>query len=310
MIRGPFSSLAVVHTDSLVSWIGGRFTDLGDREFAAGGPADTSALRPNACTVAGGTPSSRALYRKAIVNRGLAAMMKRSARCPSCMRHSLRTTPQKAFTRVEFSVVIAVLVVITLLVLIPSLKTSFIHAKRIGCVSHLKNIGLAFRTAAVDTGAFVFRLPESKGGTAPYASDPVELWRHFVVLSNELSTPKILSCPVDNRRATYNHWQSVMTNDRNRAISYTVGLDATEEEPNSILSGDRNLSLDGLPVGMSVLSMRAGDRIEFMPDRHGRAGQLLLGDGSVQQVSSARLNEWMTNAVESSKARKIRIVVP
>lgn len=220
------------------------------------------------------------------------------------------THKTQAFTRLDWIMAGAALALLTLFVGVPSLKQSWTHARRIGCVSHLKNIGLAFRTAAVDRGDFLFHLPEAKGGTAPYALDPAELWRHFVVLSNELSTPRITVCPTDTRRPTFYRWHSIITNDHNRAMSYTVGIDAREEEPDSILSCDRNLTLDGLPVGMSVLNLRKGDPIQFSTELHGEAGNLLLGDGSVQQVNQERLGAFLTNAVQSSRAGKIRIVVP
>jgi prepilin-type processing-associated H-X9-DG protein len=177
-------------------------------------------------------------------------------------------------------------------------------------VNNLKNVGLAFRTAAVDSGVFPFRLSEDVGGTAPYAQDPVELWRHFTVLSNELVSPKVMSCPKDTRKATSFDWQSVITNDHNRALSYTLGLDATEEEPQSILSSDRNLTLDGLPVGVAILTLRSNSPVGFHTNLHNLAGNVLFGDGSVQQVTSGRLTQMVTNAVGSSNSRNIRIVVP
>lgn len=236
------------------------------------------------------------------------SIMPRCARCHSPMRHSHRTIPRDAFTLLECAVVLAILAIIATFLILPNLSRG--RVRRDYCVNNLKNVGLAFRTAAVDTGEFSFRLPEAVGGTAPYAQDPVELWRHFAVLSNELSTPKVLSCPMDTRGATTFDWQSVITNDHNRAISYTLGLDATEEEPQSILSCDRNLTLDGLPVGVAILTVRSNSPVGFHTNMHNLAGNVLFGDGSVQQVTSARLNEWIAKASESSKSRKIRIVVP
>lgn len=214
----------------------------------------------------------------------------------------------QAFTLLESAVVLAALAIIAMFVVFPMLSNRRTYKGY--CVNNLKNVGLAFRTAAVDSGVFPFRLSEDVGGTAPYAQDPVELWRHFTVLSNELVSTKVLSCPKDTRKATSFDWQSVITNDHNRALSYTLGLDATEEEPQSILSSDRNLTLDGLPVGVAILTLRSNSPVGFHTNLHNLAGNVLFGDGSVQQVPSGRLTQMVTNAVGSSNSRNIRIVVP
>jgi prepilin-type processing-associated H-X9-DG protein len=198
---------------------------------------------------------------------------------------------------------------ITAFLILPNLSRG--RSFKLNCVNHLKNVGLAFRTAAVDTGVFSFRLPEAEGGSAPYAMDPVEVWRHFAVLSNELSTPVLASCPTDTRRATFKHWQSVITNDHNRAISYTIGLDATEEEPQSILSSDRNLTLDGLPAGIAILMLRTNSPVGFHTNVHNLIGNVLFGDGSVQQVTSEGLRERVAAAPRNrTNSGAIRIVVP
>lgn len=214
----------------------------------------------------------------------------------------------QGFTLLDCAVVLAVLAIIATFLILPNRSRRW--SSKNSCVNNLKNVGLGFRTAAVDSGVFSFRLSEDVGGTAPYAQDPVELWRHFAVLSNELITPKVLSCPMDTRKATNFDWQSVITNDHNRAISYTLGLDATEEEPQSILSSDRNLTLDGLPVGVAILTLRSNSPVGFHTNLHNLAGNVLFGDGSVQQVTSGRLTQLVTNAMGSSNSRKIRIVVP
>lgn len=216
----------------------------------------------------------------------------------------------RAFTRVELILMTAALTLLVLLIGIPSLKRARARAQRITCICHLKNLGLAFRTAAIDSGDFGFRLPRAKGGTAPDATDPAALWRHFIVLSNELSTPRILGCPTDPRRPTSFTWESMRTKDHNRGLSYAMGLDGTEAQPQSILSCDRNLTLDGLPVGMSVLTVRRGDPVRFSEEFHRNAGNVLLGDGSVQQVTNERFAEILTNAVNASKTGTIRLVVP
>ena len=214
-----------------------------------------------------------------------------------------------AVTLIECICVLAALFALAWFLLMPTIHGG-VKSSRINCVNNLKNVGLAFRTAAVDTGEFIFRLPETVGCTARHAVNAIELWSHFAALSNELSTPKIIACPSDVRRATSNTWGSVALTDRNRALSYTLGLDAREEQPQSILSGDRNLTLDGLPVGMGVLRLATNSLVGFNTNIHVGAGNLLLGDGSVQQVTSGRQRESVADAVVANTNNLIRIVVP
>src|SRR5207247_4730878 len=84
------------------------------------------------------------------------------------------------------------------------------------------------------------------------------VFAHFGVMSNELSTPKILFCPqeTDPSRQSASTFASTIpagsvnqvpfTNDNN--ISYFVGVDAVDTSPQMVLTGDRNLSVHGVLV--------------------------------------------------------------
>ena len=69
------------------------------------------------------------------------------------------------------------------------------------CINNLKQIGLAFRTWALDHGdKFPFNLSASEGGTLEFCrADKTgfdsNAALHFQVMSNELSTPVLLVCP-------------------------------------------------------------------------------------------------------------------
>lgn len=234
----------------------------------------------------------------------------------SSMRHPSRSLPRDAFTLFECLVVLAVLCLLALLFIGPRLIRPG-SAKQINCVNNLKNLGLAFRTVAEDDGLPYYRnpkfnrLPEGEGKSAPYLEDPSELWRTFAALSNEVSTPKIVACPSDTRRSLRNTWECVATNDRNGAISYALGLHDKEEQPSSILLSDRNLSLDGLPVGMGVITLRSSSPVGFYTNMHNLSGNVLLGDGSVQQLSSRRLRGLVHDTIRAqTNSAAIRIVVP
>ncbi len=132
---------------------------------------------------------------------------------------------------------------------------------------------------------------------------------HFYVLSNELSTPKVILCPSDAGRFTVTNWAQVniFANAKNKAVSYIVGLDADETFPQMILSGDRNLTNSAagatqvtwpLPAGGKTANLgtnhtSTGLGAGYTKDTHQSAGNILLGDGSVQQVTTSRLREQL-----------------
>jgi prepilin-type N-terminal cleavage/methylation domain-containing protein len=226
------------------------------------------------------------------------------------MRTSLRSKPRDAFTLLECIVVVAVLCFLAVFLLWPTLGRPS-NGKRIQCVHNLKNIGLSLRLMAIDNGGSYYRVPGVGGESSLYLDQPSELWRYFAAHSNTLVTPKLLACPTDTRRSLLDTWQCVATNDRNRALSYTLGLDSREERPETILSSDRNFSLDGMPVGMAVMMLRSNSPVGFHTNLHDRAGNVLLGDASVQQVTSGRLRELVADAVKTqTNSGVVRVLVP
>ena len=113
-----------------------------------------------------------------------------------------------------------------------------------------------------------------------------EVFRHFRAMSNELSTPKVLVCQADNRSAAPTF--AVLNNFN---ISYFVGADATDTFPQSLLAGDRNLMTNGVPVGSGLLVLTTHVTVGWTAALHNHSGNVVLGDGSVQQFTSARLQE-------------------
>lgn len=228
-----------------------------------------------------------------------------------------RAAALRAFTQVELLVVLAVLGILVLLGL-PALARAKAKAQRISCVSHLKNIGLAYRIFATYNGGFypfqvstneivaTNRLSASAGGTLEFAEDPASVWRQFAALSNELSVPLITQCPADKQRVATRNWGE-FTN--NRFLSYTVGLSASEDRPQSILSGDRNLVINGASVTNALVSFRTNANVGWDQRIHNNSGNLLLGDGSVQQVSSGRLHEQFDDAVIAARETQ-KLVIP
>ena len=111
-------------------------------------------------------------------------------------------------------------------------------AQRINCVNNLKQSGLAFRIgrATITTNCrWTFRRPKA----APRNRHRRGHFHHFQVMSNELSTPKILICPADNRTVATSFARL-----KNQNVSYFAGLDANDvSRPQSFSTGDRNITM-------------------------------------------------------------------
>src|SRR5690242_16547792 len=69
------------------------------------------------------------------------------------------------------------------------------RAQRISCVNNLRQLGIAARTWSEDhNGRFVWQVPISSTGSMEFALSG-DIARILLPMSNELSTPKILTCP-------------------------------------------------------------------------------------------------------------------
>ena len=137
------------------------------------------------------------------------------------------------------------------------------------------------------------------GGTLEWVPDG-NAFRHFQVMSNELSTPKILACPADTRQPAPNfaHLQ-------NQNLSYFVGLDGKEQDPQTLLTGDRNIT-NGLAPVRTVLNLSPNRPAGWTETIHVGAGNVGLSDGSVQAFSTLGLQ----TAIKKTGREKNRIALP
>ena len=177
------------------------------------------------------------------------------------------------------------------------------RSPRIQCVNNLKQIGLAFRVWEEDNNdRYPMFVPQTNGGSMEFTTG-ANAWRHFQVMSNELSTPLVVFCPEESDpqrfHATNFTWFS------NTNISFFVGVEARESTSQMLLSGDHNLT-NGAAVKNGLLALTAGQPIGWTTEMHHKAGNIALSDGSVQQISSVGLQ----NAVASSGAMTNLLQMP
>ncbi len=205
------------------------------------------------------------------------------------MKSTSRHFTSKGFTLVALLVIVAVLAILAA-ILLPALAKARQKARRINCVNNLKQDGLAFRIWEGDhNDQLPMNVPAAIGGTKEFDTG-ADTFRHFQVMSNELSTPKILVCPADTRTVANNFARL-----KNRNVSYFVGLEAGDEFPQRFLAGDRNITGAEAPQN-GILKLVPGGPAAWTSAMHVKQGNVALADGSVQEFSNAGLRNALRNS--------------
>jgi hypothetical protein len=217
------------------------------------------------------------------------------------MKPRFQKQTNRGLTIIEVFVVIVALFFIAYFVL-QSLAVTHRRSPRIGCVSNLKQINLSFRIWEGDHGnQYPMTVPIINGGAMESVATG-DLVNCFMVMSNELSTPKILVCPEDWGRTAATNFGDDFNSSH---ISYFIGMDADESYQQRIMSGDDNFLINGSLVKSGPVKYPTNTSIVWGPGRHGDVpvhhfwtpkprgfvGNIGYADGSVAEVSSAGLQE-------------------
>jgi prepilin-type N-terminal cleavage/methylation domain-containing protein/prepilin-type processing-associated H-X9-DG protein len=196
-----------------------------------------------------------------------------------------------AFTLIELLCVIAIIVVLAAM-LLPVLNQGEARARRLQCVNNLKETGIAFHSFAHDhNGKFPMQLTSSDGGAQEFVQSAYLVngefyfsYRQFQPLSNELITTRLLVCPTDFARLTATNFASL----KNENLSYFVGVTADFARPESIVTGDRNVTNDSAK-SPSIMRSGFGVPIRWTRELHRYRGNLLFADAHVEQLDGAGL---------------------
>jgi len=240
----------------------------------------------------------------------------------------------EAFTLIELLVVIAIIAILAAL-LLPTDYNKKGRAKAAQCAFELKTIGNNFSIWSQEHwGKLPMRISITNGGTMeliPSGSAAV----HFLTLTNsklafvesgtrwitntngrDLYVPysttnyglkrDLLICPSDTSRRDSIFLKKSFSEVTDTNISYFVSLDASLNNTNSILAGDRHLQAGGEPIKPGLFTVSPNLTLSWTKELHPsfQKGNVLFTDGHVEFVKKLNFT------VQSQPPATNRLAIP
>jgi len=230
-----------------------------------------------------------------------------------------------AFTRLESLTVLLMLLLLVSLAW-PVLAGQRARSERAVCSNNLRQVGQAFRIWASEHGdlnpwllEYTGWLKHSKGGTRNHPLGQ-EAWLHFSWVSNELHTPAVLACPADASVRVATDFGAASGRGflnrafAGRAVSYVISAHSRYDDPQSLLSGDRNVrpsSLEGCSYNLVLPGWREGANPPSWTNAlHGLSGNLLFSDGRVTEASGADLLSSVARSPNAFNTNVLHVFYP
>lgn len=222
------------------------------------------------------------------------------------MKPNCSNRRSRAFTLLEVVVVIFVMALLVAMLLPALSRPKYGH--HFSCANNLRQIGLSYRLWESDNGGkYPMDVSVTNGGTMELFKNGSSFqsfaFLNYLPMANQLSTPKILHCPADTNGFAATDFSSGFNNQN---VSYFVGLDASAENPRTILSGDDNFEINSVAVKSGLLEFSSNTPIAWSAARHKFSGNILLADGSVQSVTISGLS----NLVQQTGLVTNRLAIP
>ena len=204
-------------------------------------------------------------------------------------------------TVVEVLMVVGCAVILAVIIL-----PMFTRAKRGGgpnCETNIKQINLTFFIWEGDNNNQYPMAVSVTNGGAMELIETGNVAGVFQVMSNELSTPRVLACPADAERTFVTNWNELNASH----ISYFIGVDVTNKEQSQmVLDGDDNFLIGGTPVKSGLLEFSSNSPVAWSEKRHKYVGILGFADGSVREESQSSMQE----AFQGTGLATNRIAIP
>jgi len=209
----------------------------------------------------------------------------------------------RGLTLMEAVVVVFLLVVVAALLLPAVAARKNLRRSRINCTNNLKQIGLTFRIWAGDNNdKYPMAVSVTNGGAMEAAEGgaPVVV---FQVMSNELSSPKVLHCWEDKDHQYATNFGPSLSADN---VSYFVNPDIKDEHSPGCLSGDDNLETNGFALRSGISLVSSNSPLAWTAKRHKFSGNFLMADGSVKVMNNSELANWL----QSTNFTTTRLAIP